>query len=147
MEAAKVIKLHFGRLQEVSHARRELSANIPAGTSLETVLEPSYWAHYTRDLRPNDILEVVCEDGSWEASLRVRFVSTAEAKMAVRWKVEFDTDEVTEEESDTHFVKWISPPKKYGVIRRDTGAVIQDGFYPKAEAYNFLRKHLVKVAT
>lgn len=138
---AKVIRLHFGRLLPVGHARRELSANIPAGTPLETILEPTYWGHYTNDLKPGDIIEAMCEDGSWEASLRVMFVATGEARAAVRWKVEYEAV-VVPVESETHEVKWINVGRKYGVVRKDTGEVIQDKFYPEDEAHKFLAKHL-----
>lgn len=134
-------RLHFGRLQAVGHARREMAADIPAGTTLETILEPSYWAHHTRDLRPGDVIEAICEDGTWEASLRVMFISTAEVKSVVRWKAEYDMVEPGID-SDTYEVRWINIGKKYGVVRRDDGSVIKDGFYPIEQAHGFLKSHL-----
>ncbi len=133
-----VPKLHYGRLLSVEHARRELVANIPAGTSLETVLNPEYWSHYTKDITPNTIIECMCEDGSWEASLRVMFVSQTEVQTQVRWKATYDKVDVVEE-SETHFIKWISPANKFGVVRTSDKTVVKDGFYPKKQAQQFLQ--------
>lgn len=150
-ETAKVIPikdraLHFGRLQEIGHARRELSAIIPAETSLEVILEPSYWKHYTRDIRASDVVEAFCEDGSWEASLRVMFVSASEVRMALRWKVSYEEVDIPAE-SDTHEVAWKGPHWKWAVIRKDDGQVLEKGFGQKSEAFNYLRKHLAQLKT
>lgn len=149
-EAAKVIPmkppaLHMGRLQEIGHARRELSALIPAGTKIDTILDPTYWKHYVRDIRPMDVIEAFCEDGSWEVSLRVMFVSTAEVQLKVRWHQEYDVSQEEEIESDILAVKWKGPAMKFAVIRKDTKEIIQSGFYPKGEAFKHLAKHLVQL--
>lgn len=141
-DQAKVIALHFGRLQEVVHARRELFAKVPAGTSLETVLEPTYWKHYTRDIRALDIIEVFCEDGSWEASLRVMFVATNEVRVKLRSHVPLDDDvETAEEPTETYKTKWKGPALKWAVVHADTGEVIESGF-EKEEAIKALHRHV-----
>lgn len=150
-ETAKVLPLknaalHFGKLVEIGHARRELSANIPAGTPMEVILEPSYWKHYTRDIQPGDVIEAFCEDGLWEASLRVMFVSTAEVKLAIRWQVDYEAIE-EEVDSETHIVVWKGPAMKFAVVRKDTGEIIEKGLYPKSEAFNYLRRHLAQLKT
>lgn len=139
-------RLHFGRLQAVNHARRELSADIPAGTSLETILEPSYWAHHTRDIQAGDVVEALCEDGRWEASLRVMFVATDAVRLVVRWKAEYQ-DAGAVVESETYEVKWINIGKKYGVMRRDDRTVIKDGFRTADMAHGFLKTHLAELRT
>ncbi len=120
---------------------RTLTAEIPAGTPIETVMKPDYWAHYTRDIRPMDILWPYCEDASWEANLRVQFVSSVEVKTKLLWKVEHEkADDVVE--SETHEVVWKGPAVKYAVVHKDTGEVIKNRLFPKSEAHNFLRRHL-----
>ncbi len=149
-DTAKVIHfpaLQFGRLTEVGHVRRELAINVPEGVSLETVLQPTYLKHYARDIRPADIIEALCEDGSWEASLRVMYVSTAEVRMQVRWQTDYDEMVEDEPESDTHEVKWKGPAMKFAVVRKDNKEIIQSGFYPKSDAHNFMAKHLANLKT
>ena len=138
--------LHFGRLVETGHAWKSYTADIPAGSSLDHILAPTYWKHYTRQLKPLDVIEAMCEDGSWEASLRVTFVSRAEVKMVVRWMAEYSVDAFEAIESTTHEVKWINVGRKYGVVRKDTGEVIQDKLYPEAEAQAYLKTHLQALA-
>lgn len=129
--------LHYGRLVPVEHARQELCANIPAGVTLKEVLKPEFWKHYVQVITPNTILECMAEDGQWEASLKVMYVGETGVDTAVRWEQSYDVKE-RDSVSATHYIKWISPPKKYGVIHKDSGTVVQDGFYPKARAQKFL---------
>lgn len=138
--------LHFGRLTSASHKWNEYAAIIPADTPKEAVLDPHYWKHYTRDLKPSDIITCFCEDGSWEASYRVMFVSKAEVKISLRWEASHEAYE-PEADSETHEIKWVSPTNKFAVVRKDTGEVIKEGLYPKSEAYDYLRRHLQHLRT
>lgn len=142
---AVIPKLPFGRVMPAGHAYARYEGRIPAGTRFETICAPTYWVHYARFLRPGDIVECFCEDGTWEAELRVMFVSPAEIKVAVRLHVSYGADVLAVSETGTHEVKWISPPKKFGVVRKDTGEVIKDGFYPKEKAVEFMQQHLKRV--
>ena len=143
-------KLHFGRLKEVNYARRELFAEVPAGTKLETIQEPSYWAHYTSEIRPMDLIEVFCEDASWEASFRVMFVSAVDVKMKLRWHVEYDRDEIAEmaeaavaeaPKRESYAVKWKGPAKKFTIIRTSDNAEVASKLHPKSEAIARLRQY------
>jgi len=133
-------------MKQIEHARREMFADIPAGTRIEEILQPTYWAHYTRELKPLDVIEAFCEDGSWEASFRVMFVGTVEVKLSLRWKAEHQPIQVDEAESDIYQTKWRGPKCKWSVVRKDDGKVIADGLFPKAEALNYMKNHLRAVA-
>lgn len=135
-------KLHYGRLhKDEASIWRRLAADIPAGTTLETILQPEYWAHYVREIEPTNIITAFCEDGTWEAELRVMYVDNAGAKVAVRWQVEYDAKEieVADTEAFAKKVKWISPGAKFAVVG-PTGEVIKSGFYPRQQAINYLRQ-------
>ena len=140
-----VTKLHFGRLKEVVHARRELFAEIPANTSIEDIMKPEYWAHYSRELKALDIIEAFCDDGTWECSLRVMYVSPSEVKVALRSKVMYDAEEVETTETDTHEIRWKGPVAKYAIVRRDNNEVVESKLYPKSEAAAALRRHLQQI--
>lgn len=134
--------LHFGRVTTAEHKWNHYAAVIPAETPKERMLEPHYWKHYASNLfKPSDIVTCFCEDGSWEASYRVMFVSKAEVRLSLRWEVDHEAY-VPEEESETHEIKWGGPQIKFKVVRKDTGEVIKDHLHPKSEAYDFLRRHL-----
>jgi hypothetical protein len=135
-------KLHYGRLTPIEHARRELFAEIPEGVTLEDILRPEFWSHYARDFKPMDLVEAFCEDGSWEASLRVMLVTDVEVKMSLRWEVRHDKVAPEEEKTETHEIKWKGPAMRFAVVRKDTGEVIKDHLYPKSQAAQYLKNHL-----
>lgn len=135
-------KLQFGRLGLAQSHRRELFADIPAGSTLETILEPSYWAHHAHEIKPLDIIEAFCEDGSWEARLRVMFVANGEVKLSLMSKVDHAATAVAAPADTPYEIKWISPTKKYAVRRKDNHTVIADGLYPESAAHEYLRGHL-----
>ena len=137
-------RLHVGKIKAVNHARNTWFANIPAGTVFETLLEPDYWAHHTREIRPLDLIEAFCEDGAWEALLRVMFVGRAEIKLSQVYFVQHQ-EPGEETDSEDYQVFWRGPALKFGVRNRHNGEVVKDGFYPKSEAHKFLREHLKTV--
>lgn len=134
-------KLHPGRLSTLESVERQWHAELPAGTTPEDIMKPEYWAHLARTIRPMDTIKVFCEDGSWEGLYRVMFVSTAEIRISECWSKSHETIDM-KAESESHEIKWISPTKKFGVIRKDDGSVIQDGFYPKEQAQAYMLRHL-----
>lgn len=139
-------RLHFGRLRLAEQVRTLHYADIPAGLKLEDVMKPAFWAHYTREMRPNDLIETVCEDGTWEALLRVMFISTAEVVLSKVYHVVHDKASADEMSTDVHEIKWISPQVKYAVVRKDNGTVIKDHLYPKDQAIAYLQQHMKSIA-
>lgn len=137
-------RLHFGRLKPAEACRTVHRANVPAGVDLATVLDPGYLGHYTKVLTAGDILEVVCDDGSWMAWLWVMFVGTAEVKCQTIWETTFEKASQADV-SETHKIKWISPTRKYAVVRKDDGKVLKDMLYPESEAAAYLRQHLKNI--
>lgn len=137
-------RLRMGRVKASTHARRHLFADITAGTEPATLLDPGYWAHYAREMRPLDLIECLCEDGSWEGLFRVMFVSTAEVRLSPIY-IARHTDGAGRVESDIWEVVWVSPSVKYAVRRKDTGTTIKDHLFPESAAYNYLRQHLAEM--
>lgn len=128
---AEVIRTHYVIVPE-------------AGTSLEDLLDPIYWSHVARRLRPLDILEVHAEDGSYFAELLVRNTNQLNsAKVEVLRSKEFG---VAEDEEDEFSVKWKGGHAKYAVIRRRDKAVMQDGFANKEDAATWLGTNLSSLA-
>ncbi len=137
----KLARLHFGKVKLAVQARRELFADIPAGTDFETTFNPEYWAHHVREIRPLDTIEMFCEDGSWEAKCRVMYVGEAEVKLSKVYYVEHGaTADV--DASETYGIKWKGPGAQWCVVRKDDGKVIQDKLYPKDKAQTYLTNYL-----
>lgn len=64
----------------------------PAGVTLEQVCEPGYWASVAQEFRRArwPLVEVICDDGSWEASLRVFGTGEGFAKVRVLFSKNWD---------------------------------------------------------
>ena len=134
--------LHFGRLKLAASARVERFADLPAGVRPERLMDPAFWKHFAREIQPNDKIEAVCEDGSWEGLYRVMFVSQNEVRISPIYVKEHDTGDQAEVESDLYEIVWKGPGAKFAVVRKDNGAVIKDRLHPKSQALAFLREHL-----
>lgn len=142
---ANAPQLHVGRVKSQASDFNTWSVKVPAGTTFETAMTPGYWKHHTRTIQPGDDVRIQCDDGAWDAVCTVQFVSKQEIVLAMLRYTELESAEGFE--SDTHEVKWISPALKFGVVRKDTGAVIEHGFYPESRAYGFLKEHLSRLKT
>ena len=136
--------LQFGKVWPRGFKYQTRDCWVPAGTKPSDLLHPTYFKHYLREWKPHDKPEAFCEDGTWEATYRVLYIgdSKHEAHLSMIYEVWHDTSIEESLATDTHEVKWISPTKKFAVIRIDSGAVVQDGFYPKDHAVAYMHRHL-----
>lgn len=79
-----------GSLEVVGDASVSWRYIAPAGDTLEMCQRPDYWKHHTRELGQQRVLgrnawnriEIICEDGTWEAELRV--ISVADGLVNTR---------------------------------------------------------------
>ena len=139
-------KLDGSRLRSFESAQRLWFADIPSGVSLDTILQPYYWAHHARTLQPDDMIRARCEDGSWAADLWVMFIAPGEVRLAVYHYKELDAPVEDEGKSDLYEIKWHGPGAKFAIVNLVTRAVIKDRLYPKSDALAYLHKHLRQVA-
>lgn len=112
------------------------------GMELDTMLAPSFWSHVAGRLKPLDRIEIVPDGGKYYAELMVLVTDAKTARVkTLRYEV---LEEVSPEdaESDSHMIKWRGPAAKFGVVRKDDGAVLKDGFPTKEDAAAYMREHL-----
>ncbi len=131
--------LHFGRMTPIDHKWNEHAVIIPADTDPKQLLARAYFRHYANQLRAGDILTCFWEDGSYEASYRVMFVSKAEVAVSERWHCKHIMVDV-EEETATYEVKWRGPTAKWCVIAKATSDVVKSGFEAQEQAHDAIRK-------
>ncbi len=73
------IEARPGTLEPVSEAALFWRHVVPPGVTLEMVRRPDYWRNVVRECAQSRVagrtpwnrLEVICEDGTWEAELRI----------------------------------------------------------------------------
>jgi hypothetical protein len=83
-------KLLPDQFQDAEYQRRDMIARPEAGTKLDELLDPAYWANVSAAVRQSDRIEVRPADGSWWAELLVRAVSSQSVAVHVLRHVEFD---------------------------------------------------------
>lgn len=129
------------RFGEAEFKRHDFVADIPAGTTLEQILEPAYWAHVSKDMDPFDHIEARAEDGSWVAYLVVLFAERTYARVKLDRAVKIDEAIEQADKYAKHKVEWKGPHFKFAVIRMSDNAKVQDGFKTRPEADAWMRNH------
>jgi len=119
------------------------------GTRPEDLLNPEYWKHVVAasGIEPMAEITAWAMDGSWVCDYRVIHVNSTHAKLIMKGKPEY-LDEVKESdlETDTLFVKWISPAARYGVRRKSDNVTLKDGFQNKQAAARWMHENLSMIA-
>ncbi len=111
-----------------------------AGTTLEQMLNPKYWAHVAREMRLYDKIEAIVEDGSVEYEFRVLSVGKTEVFVALRLKVELGSVPQSAAQPSDYTVEWSGPHTKHRVKRGND--VIKDKFDTSDAAKQWLAGHI-----
>lgn len=136
-EPRQLLERNFGLAEQ----RRNIWLATAYGDADESeVTSHQFWAHIARLIRPSDEIIVIPESNEWRMHLYVIRVDKAGADVAVLSKHDFR--EVAKEAldgGDVMTIRWRGPHAQYGVVRKDTGEVVKDGFASKESALEFLR--------
>lgn len=120
-------KLLERNLMGAEFARQLYSVTPPAGTQIEDMLEPDYWAHVSRKFNPRDIVEVVPEDGAFFARLFVVDCGKLWAKVHKLEFVELSPKEAKPEVAASEYeAKFFGPVAKWGVVKKDDGSRVSE---------------------
>lgn len=68
-------------LDHSHYIRLQMTASVPAGTTLEDVLTPGFWANHAYRMKRGALIEVLSEDNNLDCQLRVLEVGPTFAKM------------------------------------------------------------------
>jgi hypothetical protein len=120
------------QLQDSRSVKLELFHVVPSGLSLDAVLDPSYWRNAWKvlDGKTNSTIELVAEDGAWEAMARVLSAKDGIVKLRVVSKWEADRSKASV--PDGFKVEFI-PGKGWRALDTDN-TVIVDGEPAEADA-------------
>lgn len=137
-----------GRLAEAAYQRNEWRYTAEAGTTINEILDPQYWAHVAANFKPHDIIEVIPEDGSWYARLIVLTNARLWAKVFLLQKADLEKAlaDTPATDDETHEVKWMGAIEKHAVIRKADKALIKGGFTTKLEAHTWLDSYLKSIS-
>lgn len=134
------------RFRQAEFDRNVWAATPEQGVTLETLKEPSFWAHVAGKLKMGDRIEVLADDMSYFAEFIVLAATRTEAAVKLLRHVELSQEVRLAENLQTHKVEWSGRHTKWRVIRKSDKAVIKSGFESQQLAANWLSDHLKAVA-
>lgn len=113
---------------------------VPAGTTLKQILAPEYFRNHAQRLKPGTRIEVVSDDNSLDADLRVlRVTNTSVSCYPLRVHEEAQKGAKTNDKkgkpevlSNGVTVEWGGPNHKHRIMH--AGEIVQHGFAQKGEA-------------
>ena len=124
--------LPAGRLVSAEFQRQCLFIKAPVGTKLDDVKDPGWLSHHTRELKPDALLEIVAEDGSFDVTARVFVV--APGYVGLRLLSVWQSEAVDEPEAvDGDWSYSFAGPQRFRVVAPN-GEVFAKDIPTKAEA-------------
>lgn len=126
-----------GRVKQAEFARNVWVAVAPHGETLESALNPAWWAGVASQFKMWDRIELRAEDGSWFAELVVVAASRLAVDARVIGHTEFDAQPTVVAPSDPdalpsgYDVNFGGPVHKYRVVRKADGEVMAHGMSKK----------------
>lgn len=134
------------KFRETTQVNRHWTATPSVDTPFEDLLRPDYWAHVAANILPGDRIDVLAEDMSYFAELLVVDASRQWVKVKLLRKTELSSEESQPiEADDEHEVKWRGN-RRWSVVRKADGAILQEELSSKSAAYAWLSEHQKKVA-
>ena len=141
---ANVRKLAEGDLSLMQSVQAIYTATPPVGTTKEDMMNPIFWSHVVRKLKPMFEIWAMPKDGAWYGKWLVIFADANNFQVKLKELAFYPLEELSEPEleGDPYLVKWISPPVRFGIIRKADKAVIKDRFETKEQAYAWKAQNL-----
>lgn len=132
--------MHLTKLQDAPVARNVFVAVPSAGTKVDDMLKPEYWAHVSRWLHISDRIEAVPEDGAFFAEFYVCDTGLNRASVVLLRKCNLQGEELPVIATDFE-IKWRGQTMKHAVSRISDKATIKDGFASKTDAEIWLHEY------
>ena len=148
-EAVKVKippKLTPDRFKSAEYTRNIFAITPAAGTSVEHLLRPEYWAHVASKLVPHTRIEAISEDNAWFAEYIVLSNGPTSANVKLLRYVSFEAKDLAQlsQSSESQFdIIWAGVKARHRVVRKSDKAIIKEGFSTRPEAITWLRDYEV----
>lgn len=128
------------------HVNCNWTVTVEAGTSLEDVANPAFFANIAARLHPYDHIRVRVDTGEYYAELLVLDCGRAWAKTFVlsKYALTNDADNGLSTGADKdYFVKSLGPHKKWCVLRKSDKEVIKEGCGTERDANLWLSQYVI----
>lgn len=138
---ARSLILNPERHKLAEQVRNQWVVNAEEGTTIQDVMEPGYWAHVARELKPYDHVEVRLETGEWVAQMLVISQGLNWAKVHMLQHYVLNSSQDVPPASQKHEVKWRGPQHKWCVVRLSDKQVLDTGRDSQAEAAAWMQNY------
>lgn len=134
---SKVLPATALRANGADYQRTYHQIKVTPDTTLEDILRPSFWAHHTKVLRPDDLIDILSQDGGLDVQVRV--IGKGIGMVHVRpLRVWVRQQEEAAEESDLEvpdgYTVSFAPAQKWRVIINDPHMILSKDHKSRAEA-------------
>lgn len=163
-------RLKNSNIRREEYATSRWAINVPAGTTLKDLVSPDFYTNIASQLRKNDYIRVLFDDGShvvdllvievdtknqtpvWVKTIITNIVNIAEAQ--AQTTIIAKTEERAKEEGNKN-PEILHPDyeikfrgiRKHSIIRKSDSTVLQDNFLTKEAANDALRELIEKLAS
>lgn len=148
VETNRNVQLAPGRRKDREFENRDHCVTAEAGTTMDDVVRPEFWAHVAPQLRPYDEIRVRTDDGVFYARVLVMSVGRNWAKVHIlecHSLTSKDVDMSQAEAYEGFEIKYRGPHCRFSVIRKGDKSVIQENLGTKGEAEAWLADHVRRV--
>jgi hypothetical protein len=124
-------------LREADHYRTTWHITLDPSETLQSCLQPDFWQHIARRLRPLSEIIVYAHDFAWRATLLVRSAAPTSARVVLLTFIDLDAAEAegrTLAPDATLATTWKGPSAKHAIIRKGDKSIVEQGFETKADA-------------
>lgn len=140
--------LTLNRLRLAEHEIKHYVVTVEAGTTVDDILTPEYWAITSRQFGPGDEITVRADDETFYAKLLVRAVSHAWMRVHLLHysDLQIKTPEAALEPAPMFVVEWGGGSHKYRVRRASDNEVVSKHHPDKQTAQAWLDDYLKAIA-
>jgi hypothetical protein len=124
-------------IREADHYRNVWHVTLDASETLQSCLQPEFWQHIARRLRPLSEIVVYSHDFAWRATLLVRSATPKSARVVMLTFSDLDAAETEGRKlapDATLTTIWKGPALKHAIIRKGDKSIVEQGFETKPEA-------------
>jgi hypothetical protein len=134
--------LELRRLKLIASSASDLgnywAAIVPTGVTVDTILQPEFWANVADKIRPADSIEATNDGLDFLARFFVRSVGRARVSVALIQHVEFDALPENSEPA-AHRIKFGGPHNRWCVERIADGKTVKDNLETREDAETALK--------
>lgn len=139
--ARAVLALKEDRWQLKEHRNPGHWICVPAGVTIEDVLQPPFWANVARKLRSSTTIEVHWDDASQFAEVYCVSAGRNWASVSLLRHVKLERA-ILPQQASAYQITFNGPVDRFRIMRLSDNAVIRAGFQSEIEARQWLDQYL-----